>query len=194
MFPPATMHFWSGVLAWPQAAGTPAIHWLTDPTTQWPEAAWEFQTCSSHFINHQNFGYETCCSWNNFTCGVHFVLIINFSFQSLSLYSHQKTSQASSPGMEISIEACWLNQPLCFIMVPDRMAWCDLPQCTPRWLAVVVRRGCKDFWKAGFLLILYFLKHQISHEFCRKFSFYMTSSSTRQTYVLVHTYSDAALN
>ena len=68
---------------------------LTDPPL-WPGAAWEFPTCSIHFINHQNFDYETCCYWSNFTYGVHFALIINFSFQSLPLYPHQKTSQASS--------------------------------------------------------------------------------------------------
>lgn len=102
IFFPATMHFWSvGSGLAPGSRHT--RYTLTDPTTQWPEAAWEFQTCSSHFINHQNFGYETCCSWNNFTYGVHFVLIINFSFQSLSLYSHQKTSQASSLAWRLAL-------------------------------------------------------------------------------------------
>lgn len=82
-------------LAWPPGSKQSCCA-LIDPTTQWPEAAWEFLTCSIHFINHQNFDYETCCYWNNFTYGVHFALIINFSFQSLPLYPHQKTSQASS--------------------------------------------------------------------------------------------------
>lgn len=88
---------------WPGPRQQALPYTLTDPTTQWPEAAWEFQTCSSHFINHQNFGYETCYSWNNFTYGVHFVLIINFSFQSLSLYSHQRTSQASSLAWRLAL-------------------------------------------------------------------------------------------
>lgn len=76
---------------------------LNDSSTQWPEAPWEFLTCSIHFINHQNFGYETCCYWNNFTCGVHLTLTINFSFQSPLLYPHQKTSQASSLAWRLAL-------------------------------------------------------------------------------------------
>lgn len=78
---------------------------MIDPTLHWPEVAREFLTCSIHFIHHQNFGFKTCCYWNNFTCGVHFALIIHFSFQSLPLYPHQKTSQASSLAWRLAVRA-----------------------------------------------------------------------------------------
>lgn len=101
-FPPSPCISGWWVLTWPPGSW-PSSYALIDPTTQWLEAAWEFLTCSIHFINHQNFGYETCCYWTNFTCGVHFALIINFSFQSLPLYSHQKTSQASSLAWRLAL-------------------------------------------------------------------------------------------
>lgn len=78
---------------------------MTDPTIHWPEAAREFLTCSIHFLNHQNSGYKTCGYWNNFTYGVHLALIIHFSFQSLPLYPHQKTSQASSLAWRLAVRA-----------------------------------------------------------------------------------------
>ena len=65
------------------------------------------------------------------------------------------------------------------------MTRCDLPWCTLKWLAGVVQQGSKNFWEAKFLLISYFLKYHISHWHCRKFSFYMASFTTRQTYALV---------
>lgn len=96
------------VLAWPPGSSQ-SSYALTGPTTQWPKAAWEFLACSIYFINHQNFGYETCCYRNNFTCGVRFAVIINFSSQSLPPLFPSENFSSLQSAMEIRAEASWFS-------------------------------------------------------------------------------------
>lgn len=102
--PPFPLHLWlmgSG-LAPRQQATLLCIYWPYHSELRQPGNFWPVLLI---FLNHQNFGYETCCSWNNLTCGVHFALIINFSFHSPPLCPYQKTSQASSLAWRLALSS-----------------------------------------------------------------------------------------